>query len=132
MERNASRFALTQALSAGPIGAGARNVNMAATAVQVTTPKASRTTPEAFATTLGRGLAQQHSVLPMRPASLRLLKKVDTIVIDPRVLVHRHVAGGAYPRRRRERTDGGMEPRPAHAGETQHPPGLARGARDVW
>ena len=86
MERNARRFALTQALSAGLIGAGTRNVTMAATAVQVTTPKASRTTPEAFATTLGRGLAQQHAVLALRPASLRLLKKVDAIVIDPRVL----------------------------------------------
>ena len=86
MERSVSRFALLQALSAGAIGAGARNVNMAATAVQVTTPKANRTTPEAYATTLARGLAERHSVLPMRPESLRRLDKVDTIVIDPRVL----------------------------------------------
>src|SRR5262249_11771856 len=80
------RFALLQALSAGLIGVGTRDVNMAATAVQVTTPKATRTTPEAFATTLGRGLADQHSVLPLRPAALRRLPKVDTLVIDPRVL----------------------------------------------
>ena len=83
---SAERFALIQALSAGLIGLGTRNVNMAATAVQVTTPKATRATPEAFAATLGRGLADQHSVLPLRPASLRRLQTVDAIVIDPRVL----------------------------------------------
>jgi cation-transporting P-type ATPase I len=86
VERAAGRFALLQALSAGAIGAGTRNLAMAATAVQVTTPKASRTTPEAFATTLGRGLAGQHAVLPLRPESLRRLDKIDTIVIDPRIL----------------------------------------------
>ncbi len=85
-ETSTERFALIQALSAGLIGAGTRNVNMAATAVQVTTPKATRTAPEAFATTLGRGLADRHSVLPLRPAALRRLHKVDAIVIDPRVL----------------------------------------------
>lgn len=85
-ERAPGRFALLQALSAGAIGAGTRNLNMAATAVQVTTPKANRTTPEAFAATLGRGLAERHSVLPLRPESLRRLNKIDTIVIDPRVL----------------------------------------------
>lgn len=80
------RFALLQALSTGALGAGTRNVTMAATAVQVTTPKANRTTPEAFAATLGRGLAEQHRVLSLRPESLRRLGKVDAIVIDPRVL----------------------------------------------
>ncbi|MGA9674016.1 MAG: cation-translocating P-type ATPase, partial [Mycobacterium sp.] len=80
------RFALLQALSAGAIGAGTRNLAVAATAVQVTTPKASRTTPEAFASTLGRGLADQHAVLPLRPESLRRLDKIDAIVIDPRIL----------------------------------------------
>jgi cation-transporting P-type ATPase I len=86
MERVPGRFALLQALSAGAIGLGTRDANMAATAVQVSTPKANRTTPEAFATTLGRGLAEQHRVLPLRPESLRRLNKVDAIVIDPRIL----------------------------------------------
>lgn len=85
-ERSVRRFALLQALSAGAIGAGTRNPNMAATAVAVTTPKANRTTPEAFATTLARGLAERHAVLPMRPESVRRLDKVDAIVIDPRIL----------------------------------------------
>ena len=86
MESSVRRFALLQAISAGALGAGTRDVHMAAAAVQVTTPKANRTTPEAFATTLGRGLAEQHSVLPLRPESLRRLNKVDAIVIDPRIL----------------------------------------------
>jgi cation-transporting P-type ATPase I len=85
-ERNAGRFALIQALSAALVGAGTRNVDMAATAALVTAPKASRTTPEAFAAALGRGLADQHSVLPLRPEALRRLDRIDTIVIDPRVL----------------------------------------------
>jgi cation-transporting P-type ATPase I len=83
---SAERFALVQALSAGLIGVGTRDANMAATAVQVTTPKAARATPEAFAAALGRGLADRHSVLPLRPAALRRLHQVDAIVIDPRVL----------------------------------------------
>jgi cation-transporting P-type ATPase I len=86
VERTAGRFALLQALSAGGLGAGTRNLAMAATAIQVATPKASRTTPEAFASTLGRGLADQHAVLPLRPESLRRLDKIDAIVIDPRIL----------------------------------------------
>ena len=86
VERYAGKFGLLQALSAGLITGVTRNVNLAATAVLVTAPKASRTTPEAFAAALGRGLADQHAVLPLRPDALRRLDLVDAIVIDPRVL----------------------------------------------
>lgn len=86
VERNAGHFALVQALGAGLVGATTRNLNMAATAVLVTAPKASRTTPEAFAAALGRGLADHHAVLSLRPDALRRLDRVDAIVIDPRVL----------------------------------------------
>ncbi|KAA1251198.1 cation-translocating P-type ATPase [Mycobacterium simiae] len=86
VERNAGRFALIQAVSAGLIGVGTRNVDTAATAALVATPKASRTTPEAFAAALGQGLADQYQVLPLRPEGLRRLAEVDAIVIDPRVL----------------------------------------------
>ncbi|ORW29350.1 haloacid dehalogenase [Mycobacterium paraense] len=86
VERNAGRFALVQALGAGLVGATTRNLNMTATAVLVTAPKASRTTPEAFAAALGRGLADHHAVLSLRPDALRRLDRVDAIVIDPRVL----------------------------------------------
>jgi cation-transporting ATPase I len=84
--RRAGQFALLQAVSAGLAGVVTRNVNMASIAVLVTAPKASRTTPEAFAATLGRGLADHHAVLPLRPEALRRLDLVDAIVIDPRVL----------------------------------------------
>ncbi|ORW91252.1 haloacid dehalogenase [Mycobacterium sp. IEC1808] len=87
VERGAAgRFALIQALGAGLVGATTRNPNMTATAVLVTAPKASRTTPEAFAAALGRGLADRHAVLSLRPDALRRLDRVDAIVIDPRVL----------------------------------------------
>jgi cation-transporting ATPase I len=86
VERYASRFALIQALSAGVVGASTRSLNMAATAALVTTPKATRTTPEAFAAGLGQGLTDQHGILPLRPDALRRLDRIDAIVIDPRVL----------------------------------------------
>jgi cation-transporting P-type ATPase I len=86
MERDAGRFALIQALSTGLVGATTRNLNMAATAVLVTAPKATHTAPEAFAANLGRGLADRHGVLALRPDALRRLDRVDAIVIDPRVL----------------------------------------------
>jgi cation-transporting P-type ATPase I len=86
LESTAGRFALIQALSAGLVGVTTRNPNMTATAVLVTAPKASRTTPEAFAASLGRGLADRHAVLSLRPDALRRLDRVDAIVIDPRVL----------------------------------------------
>ncbi len=82
----ARRLALLQALSAGLIGAGTRDVNMAATVALVTAPKASRITPEAFAAALGRGLADHHAVLPLRPDALRRLHLIDAILIDPRAL----------------------------------------------
>ncbi len=86
VERYADRFALVQALSVGLVGATTRNLNMAATAVLVTAPKATHTTPEAFAAALGRGLADRHAVLSLRPEALRRLDRIDAIVIDPRVL----------------------------------------------
>ncbi|OBK43877.1 haloacid dehalogenase [Mycobacterium kubicae] len=86
VERHADRFGLIQALSAGLVGLGSRDLNAAATAALVATPRASRTTPEAFAAALGQGLADRHAVLPLRPDGLRRLDKVDAIVIDPRVL----------------------------------------------
>ncbi|OBH31102.1 haloacid dehalogenase [Mycobacterium sp. E1715] len=85
-DHHAGRFALVQAVSAGIVGATTRNLNQAALAVLVTTPAANRTTPEAFAAALGRGLADRHAVLALRPEALRRLDRVDAIVIDPRVL----------------------------------------------
>ncbi|WP_083341731.1 cation-translocating P-type ATPase [Mycobacterium talmoniae] len=86
VERHAERSAWLQAIGAAVVGAATRNVDMAGTAALVSTPKAARATRESFAATLGRGLADQHAVLPLQPKSLRLLDRVEVVVIDPRVL----------------------------------------------
>ena len=86
VERHAQRSAWVQAISVGVVGAATRSLSMASTAALVTTPKASRTTRESFAATLGQGLADRHAVLPLRPESLRRLDRVDALLVDPRVL----------------------------------------------
>ncbi|GFG73464.1 haloacid dehalogenase [Mycobacterium botniense] len=86
VERHTERSALVQAVSAALVGAATRSLDRAATAALVAVPKAARTTRESFAATLGRGLADQHAVLPLHLESLRQLDKVDALVIDPRVL----------------------------------------------
>lgn len=86
VDRHGKRMAVTQLAGAVLVGALTRDVNMASAAALVATPKAARTTGEAFAATLGRELADNHAVLPLRPESLRRLGTVDAVLIDPRVL----------------------------------------------
>jgi magnesium-transporting ATPase (P-type) len=86
VERHARRSALVQAIGVTAVGAATRNLSMASTMALVTTPKATRTTRESFAATLGQGLADQHAVLPLHPESLRWLDRVDALLVDPRVL----------------------------------------------
>ncbi|MBS9535332.1 cation-translocating P-type ATPase [Mycobacterium sp. M1] len=86
VERHLQRSSWVQAAGAGVIGAVTRSPDMAGTAAAIAAPKAARTTRESFAATLGRGLADQHGALVLRPGSLRELDRVDTVVIDPRVL----------------------------------------------
>lgn len=87
VERHAQRCGQAQAAAAASVGLLAGNAGAAATAAVVTAPKAARNSREAFASTLGRGVADRFGVLPLRPNSLRLLDRVDTVVVDPRVLV---------------------------------------------
>ncbi|WP_102417536.1 HAD-IC family P-type ATPase [Mycobacterium sp. 4858] len=86
IERHGTRAAWGQLIGVGLTGALTRNVTMASNAALAASPKAMRTTHEAFATTLGRGLADRHAVLALRPEGLRRLHKVDALLIDPRVL----------------------------------------------
>ncbi len=86
VERHVTRSAWAQVVGAGVIGAVTRNPDLAGTAAAVTAPKATRTAREAFAATLGRGLADHHGTVVLRPGSLRELDRVDTVIIDPRVL----------------------------------------------
>ncbi|OBK90268.1 haloacid dehalogenase [Mycolicibacter sinensis] len=86
VERHLTRSAVAQAVGAGVIGAVTRSPDLAGTAAAVTAPKGTRTARESFAATLGRGLADQHGVVVLRPGSLRELDRIDTVIIDPRVL----------------------------------------------
>ncbi|BBY00778.1 cation-translocating P-type ATPase [Mycobacterium seoulense] len=86
IERHGKRVAWAQMVGVGLTGAVTRNVTMASNAALAASPKAMRTAHEAFAATLGRGLADHHAVLALRPESLRRLDKVDALLIDPRVL----------------------------------------------
>ncbi|HEX7322825.1 MAG TPA: cation-translocating P-type ATPase [Mycobacterium sp.] len=85
-ERHGKHMAITQVIGAGLAGVITGKPGVAANAVVVAAPRAMRTTIEAFAATLGQGLAEKHGVLPLHPQSLRRLDKVDTVLIDPRVL----------------------------------------------
>lgn len=86
VERHLTRSSAVQVLGAGVIGAATSNPDLAGTAAAVTAPKATRTARESFAATLGRGLADKHDTVVLRPGSLRELDRVDTVIIDPRVL----------------------------------------------
>ncbi|GFG71934.1 metal cation transporting ATPase H [Mycolicibacter senuensis] len=86
VERHLDRSALVQAIGAGVVGAATSSPDLAGTAATVAAPKGTRTARESFAATFGRGLADQHGAVVLRPSSLRELDRVDTVVIDPRVL----------------------------------------------
>ncbi len=85
IERHAERSGIVGAVAVGVLGALYRNPFSAANAAIVAAPKATRTTRELFAATLGRRLPA-HGVLPVAATALRHLDRVDAIVIDPRVL----------------------------------------------
>ncbi len=86
VERHADRSALFQIGAAVLAGLTTRRLDMVGTATLVAAPRAARSTREAFAATLGQGLANHHGVLPLRPESLRRLDRVDALVVDPNVL----------------------------------------------
>ena len=86
VERHGDRSGIAQLVGSAAVGVLTGNLAAAATAVAVAAPKASRNSREAFAATLGRGLADDHGVLTLRPAALRSLDRVDAVVVDPRAL----------------------------------------------
>jgi cation-transporting P-type ATPase I len=86
IERHAERSGAAQGLAALAVGLLTRDITAAATAAVVTAPKPARNAREAFASNLGRGLADRHGVLPLHPRALRMLDRVDAVVVDPRVL----------------------------------------------
>ncbi len=86
VEHHLDRSALVQAAGAAGVGVLTGNADAAARAALAAVPKAARTSREMFASTLGRGLADDHAVLTMRPAVWRRLDRLDAVVIDPRSL----------------------------------------------
>lgn len=86
VERHGNRSGLAQAAAAPATGILTADLATAATAVMVAAPKAARTSRESFAATFGRGLADQHGVLPLRPQAFRRLDRIDAVVLDPRAL----------------------------------------------
>ncbi|MBO0677747.1 cation-translocating P-type ATPase [Mycolicibacterium sp. S2-37] len=85
-ERYANRAAMAGAGAGAALGLLTGNLTTAGEAAAVAAPKAVRTTREAFAYALSRGLTARHGALVLHPRALRTLDRVDTVVIDPRAL----------------------------------------------
>lgn len=87
VDRHLERAAWAQLGGIAAVGAATRSVQAAGTAALVAAPKAARTARESFASTLGRGLADDHDVLCRGPDVLRRLDSVTALVVDPRALL---------------------------------------------
>ena len=87
IERHAQRSGTAQGVAAPTVGLLTADLAAGATAAVVTAPKAARNAREAFVATFGRGMADKHDVVVMRPEALRRLDRVDAVLIDPRVLL---------------------------------------------
>lgn len=86
-ERHAERVALAQLASGAVIGSVTKDSERASTAVRVAAPQALRISREAFAAVLTRELWQREGSLVVDPGAARRLDRVDTVLIDPRVLL---------------------------------------------
>lgn len=84
-ERHADRVGMAGAGAAAALGLLSANPRTAALAALVSAPKPIRTTREAFGCAMTRGLTDG-GALVLRPRALRRLDRIDTVVIDPRVL----------------------------------------------
>ncbi|KUI17612.1 haloacid dehalogenase [Mycobacterium sp. GA-1285] len=87
IERHIDRSGVVQGLWAAAVGVLSRDINTAATAAVVSTPKAARNAREGFAAALGRGLADKYNIVALDPEAIRRLDRVDAVVVDPRVLL---------------------------------------------
>nr|WP_307789346.1 cation-translocating P-type ATPase [Mycolicibacterium baixiangningiae] len=85
-DRYADRAATVGAVAGLALGVLSGDLATAGEAAVVATPKALRTTREAFACALSRGFTAQHGGLVLHPRALRTLDRIDTVVIDPRAL----------------------------------------------
>ncbi|MDP8929995.1 MAG: heavy metal translocating P-type ATPase, partial [Actinomycetota bacterium] len=88
IETYAERAWFASLAAAGITLPATRNLERASAALAAGMPKAARLGREAFATHLGRVLAQ-HGILAFDPGILRLLDRVDLVVVERRLL-HPH------------------------------------------
>ncbi len=85
-DRYANRAGGLGSLAAPLLAVLAGNPQIAGGAALVAAPKPVRSSREAFGYAVGAGLAARHNALVIRPRALRVLDRVDTVVIDPRAL----------------------------------------------
>ncbi|MHA7653185.1 cation-translocating P-type ATPase [Mycobacterium sp. ML4] len=85
-ERYADRIGVAGIGAATAVGLISRNPDAAGAAALAAVPKPLRAIREAFGCGMSRGLTAQHDALVLHPRALRLLDRVDAIMIDPRVL----------------------------------------------
>ncbi|MGA5464025.1 cation-translocating P-type ATPase [Mycobacterium sp. NPDC050041] len=82
----ADRSAVVGTAAGVALGLLSGSLATAGEAAVVAAPKAVRTTREAFACALSRGLTARHGGLVLHPRALRTLDRIDTVVVDPRAL----------------------------------------------
>ncbi|GAB2660327.1 cation-translocating P-type ATPase [Prescottella soli] len=87
VDRHLERAAWAQLGGTAAVGVATGSVRAAGTAALVAAPKAARTARESFASTLGRGLADDHDVLCRGSDVLRRLDSVTALVVDPHALL---------------------------------------------
>ncbi|NJC73690.1 heavy metal translocating P-type ATPase [Planosporangium thailandense] len=85
VERYADRASFLALAAATGVAALVRDRHLARTVLAVATPKAARLSREVFAARLGRALCARR-VVPLDATVLRRLDRLDTVVIDSRVL----------------------------------------------
>lgn len=85
VERYCDRAAAGSLLTAGAVLTATGNADLAGRVLLIGAPKAARAGREAYADTLTGGLSRR-GVTVMRPAALRHLDRVDTVVVDSAVL----------------------------------------------
>ena len=86
VEAYADRAATGSLLAAGGLLAATGNLDLAGRVVLIGAPKAARAAREGFADTLSAGLSRRGVVVVVDPVALRRLDRVDTVVVDTRVL----------------------------------------------
>ncbi|HEX9835093.1 MAG TPA: cation-translocating P-type ATPase, partial [Mycobacterium sp.] len=85
-DRYANRAAASGLGVASALGVMTRNPGLAGAAALVAAPKPLRASREALGCALSRGLDTHHDALVLSPRALRMLDRVDAIVVDPRAL----------------------------------------------